>query len=50
VVAVTIACGGVLAIAEGVINEYRARMPLQYRRVVRSKGLTDEIQEWLRSQ
>jgi hypothetical protein len=50
VVAVTIACGGVLAIAEGVINEYRGRMPLQYRPVVRSKGLTDEIQEWLRSQ
>jgi hypothetical protein len=35
VVAVTIACGGLLAIAEGVIDEHRRRARRQYVPVVR---------------
>jgi hypothetical protein len=50
VVAVTIACAGLLAIAGGIIDEHRRRISLQCVPVVQSEGLADEIQEWLRSQ
>ena len=47
VVAVTIACAGLLAIAGGLIDEYRRRVSLRYLPVTQPEGLTDEIQEWL---
>jgi hypothetical protein len=50
VVAVTIAGAGLLAIAEGLIDEHRRRVSLQYLPVVQPQGLTDEIQEWLQTQ
>ncbi len=47
VVAVTIACAGLLAIAGGLIDEYRRRVSLRYLPVTQPEGLTDAIQEWL---
>jgi hypothetical protein len=49
-VAIIIACGGLLAIRDGVINEYRRRASLQYLRVSRGEAFTAEIEAWLRDQ
>jgi tRNA A22 N-methylase len=50
VVAVTIAGVGLLAIAQGLIDEHRRRVSVQYVPMMQPQGLTDEIQEWLQSQ
>jgi hypothetical protein len=49
-VAIIICCGGLFAIADGLLNEQRRRASLRYAPIERSDAWAHEIQEWLRHQ